>query len=143
MRLLFTLLSAVYIAGIFLWADLSVVSAISAFNPYSVLHIPLYGILTALLFFSLSPLKLRKNVINGMIQKRKNPMNPLNPINYFVVGVIALIVAIADEIHQAYIPFRDASITDVILDLVGICFVLILLSKYNKKSQKINHSITK
>jgi len=157
MRLLFTLLSAVYIAGIFLWADLSVVSAISAFNPYSVLHIPLYGILTVLLFFSLSPLKLRKNVIddandrnvpndqtdNAMTQKRKNPINPLNPTNYFVVGVIALIIAIADETHQAYIPFRDASITDVILDLIGISVVLILLSKYNKKSQRINHPITK
>ena len=88
MRFFFILLSAAYIAGIFLWADSSVVSELSAFNPYSVLHIPLYGILTMLLFFSLSPLKLRKNVINGMIQKRKNPMNPLSPTNYFVVGVI-------------------------------------------------------
>jgi VanZ family protein len=40
------------------------------------------------------------------------------------VGFIALIVAIADEIHQAYVPGRDASITDVLLDMVGIILVL-------------------
>jgi VanZ family protein len=41
-----------------------------------------------------------------------------------VVGFITLIVAFADEIHQAYVPGRDASITDVLLDLVGIILVL-------------------
>jgi len=154
MRFFFTLASAVYIVAIFLWADSSVVSQLSAFNPYSLLHIPLYGILTALLILSFPPLKLRKNVIhdandrnvpndqtdNAITQNRKNPMNPAN---YFVVGLVALIVAIADEVHQYFIPFRDASIIDVFLDLVGISLVLILLSKYNKKSQKINHLITK
>jgi len=43
---------------------------------------------------------------------------------YLLPGGIALIVAIADEIHQAYVPGRDASITDVLLDLVGIILVL-------------------
>ena len=157
MRFFFVFLSAAYIAGIFLWADSSVVSELSAFNPYSLLHVPLYGILTVLLILSFSPLKLRKNVIddandrnvpndqtdNAMTQKRTNPMNPLNLINYFVVGLVALIVAIADEVHQSFIPSRDASIIDVFIDLIGICFVLILLSKYNKKSERINHLITK
>ena len=40
------------------------------------------------------------------------------------MGVIALGVGIADEIHQAYVPGRDASITDVLLDFVGIALVL-------------------
>jgi VanZ family protein len=45
--------------------------------------------------------------------------------NFFLLpGGIASIVAIADEIHQAYVPGRDASITDVLLDLVGIILVL-------------------
>lgn len=156
MRFFFILLSAAYIAGIFLWADSSVVSELSAFNPYSLLHIPLYGILTVLLIFSLYPLKLKKNVIgnandpnvpndqtdNAMTQQRTNPINPLNPINYFVVGLVALIVAIVDEVHQSFIPSRDASIIDVFLDLIGISVALILLSKYNKKYERINHLIT-
>jgi len=41
-----------------------------------------------------------------------------------MVGIIALIVAIADEIHQAYVPGRDAWVTDVLLDMVGIALVL-------------------
>jgi len=115
MRLLFAILSIAYIAGIFLFADSSVVSDFSSINPYSVLHIPLYGILTVLLIFSFMPLKF-------------NSINPTNPIKlikrFLVVGLIALVVAIADEIHQVYIPGRDASFTDVLLDFVGITLVL-------------------
>ena len=133
MRLFFTILSIAYIAGIFLFADSSVVSTLSSFNPYSLLHIPLYGILTFLLIFSFVPLKFNPT----------NPSNPINPITqlpnylitrFLVVGFIALIVAIADEIHQAYVPGRDASITDVLLDLAGITLVLfIVLYFYGKQ----------
>ena len=55
-------------------------------------------------------------------------MNATNTINlrarYLLPGGIASVVAIADEIHQAYVPGRDASITDVLLDMVGIILVL-------------------
>ena len=147
MRFFFTLASAAYIAGIFLWTDSSVVSQLSAFNPYSLLHIPLYGILTALLILSFPPLKLRKNVIhdandrnvpndqtdNAITQNRKNPMNPAN---YFVVGLVALIVAIADEVHQSFIPSRDASIIDVFLDLLGVLLALLLILHLCRKKKR-------
>jgi hypothetical protein len=51
-QLRFSFLSIAYIAGIFLWADYPIVEELSAFNPYSLLHIPLYGILTLLLILS-------------------------------------------------------------------------------------------
>lgn len=114
----------VYIAGIFLLADSSVVSDLSTFNPYSLLHIPLYGILTFLLIFSFMPLKI--NPINP--SNSSNPSKPSNPSNisprFLFAALIALMVAIADEIHQAYVPGRDASITDVLLDFAGILLVL-------------------
>jgi VanZ family protein len=50
---------------------------------------------------------------------------------------IALIVAVADEIHQAYVPGRDASITDVLLDLFGIILVLFFVFRLFKT--KANH----
>ncbi len=109
MRLFFTILSIAYIASLFLFADSSVVSDLSSFNPYSLLHIPLYGILTVLLIFSFVPIT-------------QLPNNSIT--RFLVVGVIALGVGIADEIHQAYVPGRDASVTDVLLDLVGIILVL-------------------
>ncbi len=52
---------------------------------------------------------------------------------FFVAGIIALAVAIADEIHQSFIPTRDASILDVFLDFVGIALVLFLFSRLYKK----------
>ena len=139
MRLFFTILSIAYIAGIFLFADSSVVSTLSSFNPYNLLHIPLYGILTFLLIFSFVPLKF--NPINLSREMRSlfhwDPSNPSNlRSRYFIPGGIALIVAIADEIHQAYVPGRDASITDVLLDLVGITLVLFIVLYFYRK-QKI------
>ena len=127
MRIFFSILSIAYIAGIFLFADSSVVSTLAAFNPYSLLHIPLYGVLTVLLIFSFVPLKFKLlNSINP--RNSTNAINATNTINlrarYLLPGFIALIVAIADEIHQAYVPGRDASITDVLLDVVGIILVL-------------------
>ena len=121
MRIFFSILSIAYIATIFLFADSSVVSDLSSFNPYSLLHIPLYGILTALLLFSFVPLtQLPVNSLN-----QRNQINQRNQKNFYLLpGGITLIVAIADEIHQAYVPGRDASLTDVLLDMVGIILVL-------------------
>jgi VanZ family protein len=102
---------------IHLWSDSSVVSYLEGFNPYSLLHIPLYGILTILLIFSFFPIKL----------------NQINQRNFFIVGIIALIVGITDEIHQSFIPARDASILDVFLDFIGIALTLFLFSKLHKK----------
>jgi hypothetical protein len=154
------------------------VSDLAAFNPYSLLHIPLYGILTVLLIFSFIPMKLNRvntfsrlcfnfksnipnilndpselydpndlsgpNELNG--QNGLNDPNDLNDPNssthkrnhtstyarFFIPGVTSLIVAIADEIHQSFIPTRDASITDVFLDTVGILLSVYLISRLYK-----------
>jgi VanZ family protein len=132
MSIFFRVLSAAYIAGIFLLADSPMVSDVATFNPCSLLHIPLYGILTLLLILSFSPQ--RKRFINST-----NPRNASNSINLVVAGIIALVVAIADEIHQAYIPIRDASVTDVFLDIVGIilCMVIIKRTEHTSGFSKI------
>jgi hypothetical protein len=133
MRIFFSILSIVYIAGIFLFADSPVVSDLSSFNPYSLLHIPLYGILIILLIFSFVPLKFNSS----------NPINPSNLRTRFLTpGGIALIVAIADEIHQAYVPGRDASITDVLLDLLGIVLVLLFAFHFFRKKPYLKTQIT-
>jgi VanZ family protein len=117
MNILFSILSIVYISAIFILAGSPIVRTLAPFNPYSLLHIPLYGILTFLLIFSIVPTTLRTK--DSMTQRRNHPIN-----RFLIVGVIALGVGIADEIHQAYVPGRDASITDVLLDFVGIALVL-------------------
>ena len=132
-RLFFSILSIAYIAGIFLWADSPVVSDLAPFNPYSLLHIPLYGILTILLIFSFFPLKFKRNDSNYLNDLNEpNDLNASSPIRFIIPGVISLIVAIADEIHQSFIPTRDASILDVFLDFVGIVLVLFLVYRLAK-----------
>lgn len=134
MNFFFLILSLAYIAGIFYFADSPVVSDVTAFNPYSLLHIPLYGILTFLLFLSIVPYK--RGIINPT--NSKNPSNPINPINYLIAGIIALVVAIADEIHQAYIPSRNASVIDVFLDIIGIILCVALIRQLESRSRFSN-----
>jgi hypothetical protein len=147
-RLFFTLLSIVYVAGIFLWADSPVVSVLAPFNPYSLLHIPLYGILTVLLIFSFSPFNLKTNGPNGpnvlnalnlpcemqslFHRGEPNVHNTSTRVRFLISGFIALIVAVADEIHQSFIPTRDASVIDIFLDAVGIVLVIYLILWFYK-----------
>ena len=139
MNILFSILSIVYISAIFILAGSPIVRILAPFNIYSLLHIPLYGILTALLILSFVPIKIKSiNPINP-----KNSINPINSITRFlVVGVIALGVGIADEIHQAYVPGRDASITDVLLDMVGIILVLFFVLLFHKKQKSLKSQST-
>ena len=58
----------------------------------------------------------------------------MNSINRFlIVAFIALAIAIADEIHQVYVPGRNSSAADVLLDMAGIALALFLIHRlYNK-----------
>jgi hypothetical protein len=136
MRILFSILSIIYIASIFLMADSPVVSDLAPFNPYSLLHIPLYGILTILLIFSCVPLTFKNKVLNSPndLNDANDPKvpNDLSHKRLVIAGFIALGVAISDEIHQAYIPSREASINDIFLDLVGIFLAMLLIVKLYK-----------
>ena len=152
MRFLFTVLSVAYVAGIFLFAGSPIVSTLSKFNPYSILHIPVYGILTVLLIFSFIPELPNSFITHRSAQGRNRPIDlpsemrslfhrrrlPNNLMTrFFIVGLIALGVGIADEMHQAYVPGRDASITDVLLDLVGIILTLFFISWLLKTKQSL------
>ncbi len=50
-----------------------------------------------------------------------------------IVLVISIMYALSDEIHQIFVPFRDASIRDILIDSLGICFALIIGLIINKK----------
>jgi VanZ family protein len=157
MNIFFSILSAAYIAAIFLLADSPVVNDVATFNPYSLLHIPLYGILTLLLILSFS--NQRRKVVNSIDSTNSidpsnssnpsdstnpsNSINPTNSINYFIAGIIALVVAIADEIHQTYLPNRNASIIDVFLDVIGIILCIALIARVAGKSRFINVIISR
>jgi len=159
MRLIFTFLSTAYIAGIFLWADSPMLSDLAPFNPYSLLHIPLYGILTILLIFSFFPFNFKTdvpsvlndpnhpnvtdehNVINERNASTHLRINTYTGVRFLISGFIALIVAIADEIHQSFIPTRDASIIDVFLDAVGIVLTLFLSVQIYKEKKFLKNEL--
>jgi VanZ family protein len=105
----FTVLSAAYIFGIFFFADSPAVSQINQFNPHSLLHIPLYGVLTGLLLLALAS-KPKTNLAT----------------RYHLAAWAAVAVGILDEYHQTFIPSRESSVGDVLLDILGVGLVVIL-----------------
>jgi len=116
-KIFFSILSAFYILGIFYFAGSRIVSQLSFFNPYSLLHIPLYGVLTLFLILALGP----AHKINSHFR-------------YLPAASIALGVAIADETHQLYVPGREGSITDVLLDFGGILLAIFLIQYLSRRS---------
>jgi hypothetical protein len=129
-RIIFSILSLSYIAAIFILAGSPAVNTLSDINPYSLLHIPLYGIMSLLLVFSLVPIP--RGFKPGSIQPNSDPTRPRSrgtaglKLRLFIAGAIASVVGIFDEVHQLSVPGRDASAGDVALDLVGIVIALLL-----------------
>jgi hypothetical protein len=131
-NLIFAFLSVAYIFVIFFFADSSAVSAVAPYNAFSLLHIPLYGILTILIVFALVPFnsfpfsrirRLNKNDPTDM--NGPDVLNLLNVRNRFVIaGLISILVALADEYHQVFITTREGSFTDVLLDVGGIALAI-------------------
>ena len=123
MSLIFGLVSAAYIAVIFLLAGLpGKLQLIHKFNPLSLLHIPLYGLLA---FF----------LIRIFVPKREDPLIRSSRMALVISSVIALSVAVLDELHQLHIPGREASGWDVALDAVGIAGIALFYQsvvKYRK-----------
>lgn len=130
MRIFFSILSLFYIAAIFVLAGSPVADTLSGFNPYSLLHIPIYGIMTLLLVFSLVPIprgfKHGSIPPNGDSTRRRSRGTAGLKFRLFVAGGIAVVVGTFDEIHQLSVPGRDASAGDVVLDVVGIAIALLL-----------------
>ena len=139
MRVFFSILSVAYIWAIFFLADAPVVHILSSFNPYSLLHIPLYGGLTLLLVFSMIPVKLRRSASTASDSQRLPSNRSSGPntqqAKLLIPAFIAFGVAIADEIHQGFIPNRDASITDILLDVLGILIFLFAIRYVRLKAQ--------
>jgi VanZ family protein len=105
----FAALSAAFILVIFSFADSSAVARLDEFNPYSLLHLPLYGFLTVLLLLTFA-----------------SKPKIILPFRYHLAAWTAVAVGVIDECHQAFIPSRDASVTDVLLDILGVGLVMIL-----------------
>jgi VanZ family protein len=109
----FTAISGLYIFAIFFWADSPGLSRVSEFNPFSLLHIPLYGIMTGLLLLAFASRE------KGNARAR-----------YFLVALIPAAVGILDEYYQSFIPSRDASLGDILLDLAGISLAVLLACRF-------------
>jgi hypothetical protein len=153
---MFFFASLIYIGPIFFLADSPMVSKLAAFNLWSLLHIPVYFILTVLLLLSFLPIR-PLSLTPWIPSSEPSSLNPkpetyrpdrpnipnrplpigfrhspfvfcLSPGLFGFPGIIAIVVAIADEAHQSFLPTRSASLGDVLLDLVGIALAIFLAS---------------
>lgn len=59
--------------------------------------------------------------------------------------IIGILYAIADEIHQSFIPGRSPLITDVFIDSLGIILgilIIVLIVKIYEKTKSVSHKVT-
>jgi VanZ family protein len=54
-----------------------------------------------------------------------------------IILILSVIFAILDEIHQSFIPYRDASIRDILIDSIGIFISLLIYALIDWKSRKL------
>ncbi len=138
MRLTLRMMTLIYIVAIFVLADSPMAKELSRFNPYSLLHIPLYGMLSLLLLFSFPPTSKLPLTHPGISLL---PIQISEKKAFFRSGIIALAIGMADEIYQSYLPSRDASVMDLFLDFSGIVLTLFCLYYFlktrNRKTQKV------
>ena len=85
--------------------------------PYvdKVLHVTAYGIMGILFYRAYQTLRLKDNIKMLM----------------FLSVVSASLYGISDEIHQSFVPLREAEVADVIADMigaiVGVCLYHLLI----------------
>ena len=85
------------------------------------LHFAAYGILGILFYRAYQTLRIKDNVHLLMV---------LSVASAFLYGI-------SDEIHQSFVPFREAEVADVIADAIGafsgvFLFHLLLVSRIEK-----------
>jgi VanZ family protein len=55
-------------------------------------------------------------------------------ISYVIIALGASIIyALSDEFHQIFVPFRNPSIQDILIDTIGIFLSTIFILYFNKK----------
>ena len=96
------ILAVITMVFIFYISSLSVISALSSL-PYraEIYHIGIYFVLTLFMMIALSEGGVKKHLFLWAI-------------------LFTFIYAVSDELHQIFVPGRDPSISDVLLDSIGI-----------------------
>ena len=91
--------------------------------PYvdKVLHVTAYGIMGILFFRAYQTLRFKDNMKMLM----------------FLSVVSASLYGISDEIHQSFVPFREAEVADAVADMIGaiigVClYQLLVVSRIEK-----------
>jgi VanZ family protein len=46
---------------------------------------------------------------------------------YALAALVAVLYAISDEVHQSFVPFRNATVRDVIIDSIGILLMYLVV----------------
>jgi VanZ family protein len=50
---------------------------------------------------------------------------------YLIPGIIAVLYAISDEIHQSFVPLRQPAVKDVLIDIAGIVVMSVIVGKWS------------
>ncbi|HZG70651.1 MAG TPA: VanZ family protein [Chondromyces sp.] len=69
----------------------------------------------------------------------------LKEATHIASAVIACFYGLTDEIHQAFVPYRSATVIDAIKDITGvlICFSIVQYAYFKKPASRIGQTMQK
>ena len=60
---------------------------------------------------------------------------------FLMIVVIGFLYAVSDEVHQLFVPFRECSILDIIVDFIGIILGIFIFNKLNLQFKIIRQKL--
>jgi VanZ family protein len=76
-------------------------------------HFTVYGVLYFLVFRAVHSIRPRADTVHSAV--------------YGISAIVTVLYATSDEIHQAFVPFRNATARDVAIDSAGIVLMYLVL----------------
>lgn len=56
--------------------------------------------------------------------------------SYLISFIVCVLYASSDEFHQLFVPGRSGQVTDVLIDMIGTIFSLLIIYLFNKFGRK-------
>ncbi len=107
---IYLILSLIYMVLIFYLSSSRLEMSVSSFSSWDkMVHLGVYGILASLVYLTLQEMNVRKSYV------------------LILAFTISFLYGISNEIHQYFVPWRNAEISDVMANGIGaFCFPLVL-----------------
>lgn len=101
------------------------------FQPESVMHLPLTTLVPLGIVFEALHL-VQFGILYGLLVLSLCTFGPLTKRKNTIAVAAAVLYALTDELHQYFVPFRSATVSDLVKNVIGIALVWLIIHKVSR-----------